>query len=283
MTPTRLTSGEFRMRFFSALSVALFMLVGTSLELRAGTITFGGPNATLDSDSWSFDGSQLSGWSSAILNPANFGPGGVVGHSINKQSMGTINAATLANVDVFVSPYWSDSASSPFVTDIVNYFLSGGNLFLLQDASSFDAIGDALGIATVGTQNGNPHTGTGALFNNVFGNPASISQAGTQGYLSESAVNAHNGTIGARNRFGRVTAAYWNPGEYAAGAGAMVILADVDMISNSTSNYTTMNNNAQFALNSTAFLASSAQVPEPTSALVWAALTGLCAMRFRRS
>ena len=271
------------MRFFSALTLALFMLVGTSLELRAGTITFGGPNATLDSDSWSFDGSQLSGWSSAILNPANFGPGGIVGHSINKQSMGTINAATLANVDVFVSPYWNDSAANPFVGTVVDYFLNGGNLFLLQDHSSFDAIGAALGIATIGTDSGNPHTGSGALFNNVFGNPASVEQAGTQGYLSESAVLANNGTVGARSSNNRVTAAYWNPGEYAAGAGAMVIMADVDMISNQTSDYIGMNNNAQFALNSTAFLANSSQVPEPTSALVWAAMTGLCAMRFRRS
>ena len=63
----------------------------------------------------------------------------------------------------------------------------------------------------------------------------------------------------------------------------MVIMADVDMISNQTSDYIGMNNNAQFALNSTAFLANSSQVPEPTSALVWAAMTGLCAMRFRRS
>ena len=271
------------MRFFSALTLALFMLVGTSLELRAGTITFGGPNATLDSDSWSFDGSQLSGWSSAILNPANFGPGGFVGHSINKQSMGTINAATLANVDVFVSPYWNDSAANPFVGTVVDYFLNGGNLFLLQDHSSFDAIGAALGIATIGTDSGNPHTGSGALFNNVFGNPASVEQAGTQGYLSESAVLANNGTVGARSSNNFVTAAYWNPGDYAAGAGAMVIMADVDMISNQTSDYIGMNNNAQFALNSTAFLANSSQVPEPTSALVWAAMTGLCAMRFRRS
>ena len=269
------------MRSIAILSI--FLLAGLCSVSKAGVITFGGPNATLDTDRWSFDGPHLSGWLGAIQNPTNFGPGGVVSDSINAQSMGTINASTLANVDVFVSPYWRDSQSAPFVASVVDYFLNGGNLFLLQDHSSYDAIGAALGIATVGTQNGNPHTGSGALFNNVFGNPASISQSGTQGFLSEAAVLSKNGTVGARNTFNNVTAAYWNPGAYAAGAGAMVIMADVDMISNFTANYGTMNNNAQFALNATAFLANSnATVPEPTSALIWGSLAGLCVIRRRR-
>lgn len=77
-------------------------------------------------------------------------------------------------------------------------------------------------------------------------------------------------------------AAIWKPGDYAPGAGAMVILTDIDFITTpfGGANYTSLNDKGRLGLNTAAFLALNASanvVPEPGSAVVWG-LIGLGGM-----
>lgn len=94
------------------------------------------------------------------------------------------------------------------------------------------------------------------------------------GQLSEAEILAKNGNIGGVNASGQITSAYWAAGEYAAGAGSLFIIADVDMIA-TTSNcglpvcggdYTNLNDNAIYGLNVFHFLRTSGGSSSPPGA-----------------
>src|SRR5581483_5838138 len=109
----------------------------------------------------------------------------------------------------------------PNVTALVNYFLAGGSLFLLDDDTSHDAVGAALGLPTSGSD-GSVSNGGAPLFVGPFGSASNVTQAGNTGQFSASDIAATNGHVGATNASGEITAAYWNPGDYAPGAGALL-------------------------------------------------------------
>ena len=170
-------------------------LVALAGSAGAATITIAGPGSPLSTNAWSFSGANLSGWRAAIQSSANFGSGGVVPASVNLNTLtaGPVTAASLSGVDVFVSPWWADTESSASVAAITTWFLSGGNLLLLQDDSTHDAIGAALGIPTVGVAAGAAFSGTGPMFNGPFGVSVNPIEGGTQGILSEANVLANVG------------------------------------------------------------------------------------------
>ena len=74
-----------------------------------------------------------------------------------------------------------------------------------------------------------------------------------------------SGTVVGRNNTtpSQVISAYWQPGQYSPGAGALVIVADIDTFSNQTATYSPLNADGIFALNTTALAAG--VVPEPTT------------------
>lgn len=243
-------------------SLARVLSVGVGSVAFAPTVeaqfVIGGPASSLTpaSSDWSWNGGvNVQPYRNALQDPLHFGAGPVP-ISITTTDLAVIDANTLAGVDAFIASWWSDSdAPATAVNAIVQWFLNGGHLILYQDSSSYDPIGQALGLPTSLSSDGSLSNGQEPFFDGPFGMAAGIMQWGSVGQLSAADIQAHNGNVGGTNQGGQVTSAYWNAGEYAAGAGRLVIFADVDMMSSKTSTYAPLNENGKFSLNGAAFLA----------------------------
>ncbi len=223
-------------------------------DARSQNLVIAGPSATLQNQSsynWQ-GGSRLAQFRAALQNTAFFGPSGTVSHAITTQDLSVVSASSLQNVDVFISPWWADTTTpGSAITAVTQFFLNGGALLLYQDDSSHDAIGAALGIPT-SSSDGSDSNGGIPLFDGPFGTAANVHQGGNVGRLLAADVLTHNGHVAAMNASGQVTAAYWNENEYAPGAGRLLIVSDVDMITNLNATYGPLNDNGIFALNGVA-------------------------------
>jgi hypothetical protein len=157
-----------------------------------------------------------------------------------------------------------------FDIDGKSTFFAGGDLFLLQDDAGHDALGALLGIET-SISTGSVSNGGAPLFQGAFGDARNVTQHYSTGQLDEAAMLARNGTVAGCNADSQVTSAYWRAGQYAAGAGALFIVADIDMIATTLASdpaigplecptgvcgadYLGMNSNAIYALNTFSFL-----------------------------
>ncbi len=210
-----------------------------------------GPDSSLAPNSglWSWDGDNLSLLREAMEDQSHFGPAGTVDRRVETVNMDEINRVNLAGVDAFVSPYWSGvDSTADQVNDIVQFFLNGGDLLLLQDTSTHDEIGAALGIPTIGFSDGTPFNGAAPLFDGPFGPATDVSQAGQTGQLSAADVANHNGTIAGLSATGEVIAAYWQDGQYAPNAGTLLIVTDLNAVTTSA-DFLAMDDNAVFTLN----------------------------------
>ena len=170
--------------------------------------------------------------------------------------LAVIDAGTLSGVDGFIGTYISDANGAPYAQAVADFFLAGGDLFLLQDTAGYDPIGSLLGVPTFSSSTGSVSNGSAPLFDGPFGTAMDVTQNGSTGELDPDDIAATGGTIAATNADGEVTAAVWNPGDYAPGAGSMVIFGDVDMISGpfGGATYDPLDDNGTFALNAVAFL-----------------------------
>lgn len=221
---------------------------------------------------WAWDGVYLAAFRAALQDPANFGPAGVVNRSISTVDLNAVNAGTLAGVDMFVGTWILDGEAAPMANAVKDFFLSGGDLFLLQDDAGHDGLGAALGITT-SASTGTVSNGGAPFFNGAFGTATDVTQHFLTGQLDEAVILLLNGTVVGRNVQGQVTSAYWAAGQYAPGAGALFVVADIDMISTTTppqcgvslcgADYVNMNDNAIYALNTFSFLQSTGGNPPP--------------------
>jgi hypothetical protein len=272
--------------------IASAALAACSLAAQAYTV--GGASQSLISGSgdWAWDGAYLTGFRQALENPSNFGPTGVVNRTINTTDLTVVDSTSLAGLDMFVGTWVMDSQAAGFSAAVRDFFLAGGDVFLLQDDSGHDALGTALGISTTAST-GSVSNGSAPLFDGRFGTAANVTQHYLTGQLDEAAILANNGRVGGRNEEGQVTSAYWRAGEYAPGAGSLFIIADIDMIATTTAcglaicgaDYAAMNANAIYALNTFSFLQSNGGNPGSVSApgtLVLAGSALLLLGRLRR-
>jgi hypothetical protein len=270
-------------------------LAALSLSANAAYVVGGASGAIVaGSAQWAWDGSYMSSFRAALSNPLNFGPGGVVNRTITTTDLTTVDDTTLAGVNMFVGSWNTDAEGSLFTPAVMNFFLNGGDLLLLQDDSGHDAIGSALGLNTTAST-GSDSNGGAPLYDGAFGTASNVRQLYLVGQLSAFEIAARNGHIGGTNANGEITSAYWAAGEYAVGAGALFISADVDMIATTDgvcgllcgAHYGTgglaggMDANAIYALNTFSFLQSNGgTVPEPSGIVLGA--TGLMLLALRR-
>ena len=246
----------------SAAVIAGAALALTSVTAMSAVIVTA--DTSLNSDGWALGSSNMSGYTGAIQDSNNFGPGGVVSTSATLNQVSAVNSTTLAGADVFVSSWWSDSQGASSATAV-------SDLFLLQDDAGHDPIGEMLGISSFNSSQNSHSILAPELNNGAFGTVNSADQHFTQGYLDEAAVLAKGGTVAATDANGLVTIAVWDYGDYAVGAGRMVIMADVDFISTvGGADYTfgSLSGGAVLGLNATEYLLQENSVPEPATTLL---------------
>ncbi len=279
------------LNFLTKACTALVLSV-TCLSANAYVVGGAAGSLTPDSGPWSWDGSYLTGFRSALTNPLYFGPGGVVNRSISIADLASVDAGSLAGIDMFVSTWISDTNGAAMAPSVLDFFLNGGDLFLLQDDSDHDILGTTLGMST-SLSAGSVSNGGVPLFDGPFGVATDVKQYYAVGKLDEAEVLARNGHVGGRNAANEVTSAYWKAGEYAPGAGALFIIADIDMIATTTglcpdptcgATYSPLNNNGIYALNTFSFLQDNGgtSVPEPGNIALAGTALGLLVLSRRR-
>ena len=266
------------MSIHRAAAAALGALIITWGGTAAAYVVGGPEEADHPSSSvWNWEnGPTTAPFRAALEEPNYFGPGGVVEETIFTQTVDMDGLDPFAGLDGFIVPWWLDGEVTPYRNAIRDFFLAGGDLWLMQDSAGRDAMGDLLGIPTVGQTAITPVNGIAPLFDGPFGVANNVQQGGgEEGFVSEADVLANNGTVVGRNTENQVIAAFWGPDQYALGAGALIVVADIDMFTSQATFGTTLgdlNDNGIFALNAFAFLSTSTEplprVPEPATLLL---------------
>jgi hypothetical protein len=234
----------------------------------------------------------MAAYRAALGNPAYFGPAGTVKTSITTTTLTAITPTTMSALNGFIAPWWYDTESASYNQIIVNFFLAGGDLILLDDGSGQDGIAALLGIPTNDGSTGSVSNGGAPLYIGPFGTATNVTQTAEIGYLTAANITAHGGFVCSTNVQGQVTAACFPRGAYAPGSGAMLVIPDVDMYSTyGTATYSPLDSNGIFALNGMAYLLGqgTAAVPSvpavaPTALLVLGILLlGIGATTLNRS
>ena len=197
----------------------------------------------------------------------NFGPGGIVAQRVAFVEFDAFTPQLAATLKVVAIPWIQQlrfdgtpaDNSSGYRAAVIDWFLHGGNLWLLQDDSFHDPIGEALGIPTPFNNVGSRATnGVAPTYDGPFGIATGVVQNGSIGGLEPADVTNNGGTVtgtfdpGTGNPATAVVAT-WRENQYAQGAGRMVIATDVDM----TSLFSLPDANRIWSLNSLAFLVTS--------------------------
>jgi hypothetical protein len=179
----------------------LFMLVflGVSQAVSAQPIRVGSIADSRFGTSYTLDGSRMVATRSKLLNPANFGPGGVVPRLITivdgAATVGSVNAAFLANFDVFFIGYLDNANPNAFTPAELSAFQTwvnkGGTMIVTCDDAPEDAVCAAFGHPSIdGAVDPIVPTAVGALnpiFNGPFGVVTAANETGTKGYFTSTA------------------------------------------------------------------------------------------------
>ncbi len=272
-----------------SLKWAVALWLGAASMSQAATVVAGNSTAIApSSSSWAWDGTEHAELRAALEDGANFGPAGRdTSDTITTVNLVSADAASLAGVDIFVSSWWRDVQSAPFEADIVEWFLAGGDLLLLQDGTDRDGISTRLGFETIGGGAGQ-NTVSGVLANGPHGVVSEVSQAGSFGRFDNDVITGLGGEIFGQNSNGQATIVGFEEGAFGATSGRLLAFADVDLISGQLggADFDPLNAKGTLALNAFSFLqadAAIAPVPLPAGLpLMVAGLGGLAFIRRRR-
>lgn len=243
---------------------AALLLVGRN-AFAASTYVLGSPSGSINTDGWSLDSANMTGFRGAITGGTYFGTSGTVATNITISDQSLINGTSLSSVNGFMVPWWNNTQSSPYQATLLSAFNSGMDLWILADDSSHNGVLTALGI-TLSIASGTPSNGVAPFFIGPFGTAANTLTSGNFAQFDTNNITSLHGLIGGTNTTGENTIAYWPRNTFSATSGALLVFSDVDMISNFTAQYAPLNPNGILALNSMAWLTSGASaIPEPST------------------
>lgn len=243
---------------------------------------FTGPSADIQLNGQNYEwdgGTKISGFKAALENQVLFGPNGIyttdfsvliASNPITASDMadGVLQVTGNGVFDCFVSYHLLDlDISDAQSTTVVNYFLEGGDLLLVNSDSSHDEVGAKLLVPTLVTLAAEQNLAGGKFaFDGPFGTANNV-KVSKPGKLREEDVLATNGIPFAYNPSGEVIGAFWPEGRYLNNpdAGTMVIITGRDIAANENASYGgAANSNGTFMLNTLAVLmgaSRSAQAP----------------------
>jgi hypothetical protein len=248
------------------------VLLGGAASAAEAALRVGSVTTTRFSTSYTLDGARMAPSRSKLLNAANFGAAGIVANPITitdtAATAGSVTAGLLANFDVFFIGYLNDSDADQFtpaeLAAFQKWVYEGGTIIATCDDGGHDAVCAYFGHANAGDATPPsvvvPTFSTHPLFSGPFGAVASIGMSGNYG----SFVNTTGAYVLATdsNAAKRPTILVQQ-----FGAGKVIFVADVDMLTDATvSSGTGINNgNDRFLGNLFAFAGSIT----PTVGLWW--------------
>ena len=231
---------------------------GIPQAATADTYRLDGPSSVTSPGNYGYawDGGYMAPFRAALENVNNFSNWGTISAvqtSIVTGEFDFLNGAAITRPDGIISPWWSDADCSDYEAYVATYhfLINGADLFLFNDDSYHDAIGAYLGIPTQNYASSSTFNGVAFPFDGPFGTTTSVNMSGSIGFLNPADVAAAGGQVLAVNGAGQIVVAYWDRGDYAPGAGRMLIVTDVNTIGGlfSPADYTTPNDNGRFGLN----------------------------------
>ena len=206
------------------------------------TVTAAGPRLRLEGYSstrtdgdWGLTESLLSTTRGYVLDPANFGPAGIVDIAYEVGSgIDVASPASLAGVDVFFTGWVTSSSYTDEEKAALRSFVLGGGTVIATTDDVGHSMVDAFGL-TQGDGSGSPTP-------NVITEPAHPIASGPFGAVTEYsqfALTGHYPSLGSHaHEVGRyaagpgTTLAVIERGALGVGSGAVVFVADVDVFSN---------------------------------------------------
>lgn len=197
--------------------------------LRVGSIADSRFNS-----SWTLDGSSMQNTRAKLQSPANFGAGGTMPFSITINDVaptpGSLTLSLLKNFDVFFIGYLDDGNTNAFtaaeLAAMHAWVEGGGFLIVTCDESGYDAVCADFGHpATTTATNpmlpvGPPHP---IFSGGPFGSVPNFLMNGTRGYFTSTA----GATVLAQDSAGLPHPVFL---ERTAGAGRVILFADVDIV-----------------------------------------------------
>ena len=233
----------------------LFTFATTTAPLRVGSVA-----DSRFQTGFSLDGAQMTNTRAKMLSASNFGAGGTFPRPIaitdTGGTLGSINPALLSNYDVFFIGWFdnvhpnafTDAELSAFQTFVIN----GGTLIVTCDDETHDAVCSSLGYPVLDAAV-NPMVPAGAgighpIFSGPFGGVPAFNMTGDQG-----AFTTTTGAIVLAQDSGARPVMLFK----AVGAGRIILLGDVDIVSRAASGGATITtNNDRLIGNLFAFAAS---------------------------
>lgn len=214
----------------------LRVIVGDRLTIaEIGSIA----SARFSNTGWNLDGSVMTNTLAKMNNTDLFGPEGIVKTTLNVTNtalnLGDVNAALLANFDVFFIGYLSDGDENAFLEDELLAFSEwvnqGGIMVVTCDDAEYDAVCEYFGHPST-TSSIPPTVPTAAgvvhpLFGNSFGVVTSLQMNGTFGRFE---ITDGATVLGIESE----DTGYATILEKEIGLGRVIFLSDIDMISNDT-------------------------------------------------